>query len=84
MLSVSGCQMNGTDRCPATVTANGGPVSWSVTGTSGNISAGGSGTLQAGQTAYVTVTRHDIICLGGGSGSVSFTSGAQAPVTWDC
>lgn len=84
MLSVSGCQMNGTDRCPATVTANGGPVSWSVTGTSGNISAGGSGTLQAGQTAYVTVTRQDIICLGGGSGSVSFTSGAQAPVTWDC
>jgi DNA-directed RNA polymerase specialized sigma24 family protein len=83
-LSVTGCQMNGTDRCSATVTANGGPVSWSVTGTSGNISAGGSGALQAGQTAYVTVTRHDIICLGGGSGSVSFTSGAQAPVTWDC
>jgi DNA-directed RNA polymerase specialized sigma24 family protein len=83
-LSVTGCQMNGTDRCSATVTANGGPVSWSVTGTSGNISADGSGALQAGQTAYVTVTRHDIICLVGGSGSVSFTSGAQAPVTWDC
>jgi RNA polymerase sigma factor (sigma-70 family) len=83
-LSVSGCQMNGSDRCSATVTANGGPVDWSVTGTSGNISADGSGTLPAGQTAHVTVTRHDIICLGGGSGSVSFNSGAQAPVTWNC
>jgi RNA polymerase sigma factor (sigma-70 family) len=83
-LSVSGCLMNGTYRCSVAVTANGGPVSWSVTGISGNISAGGSGTLQARQTAYVTVTRHDIICLGGGSGSVSFNSGAQASVTWDC
>jgi RNA polymerase sigma factor (sigma-70 family) len=83
-LSVSGCLMNGTYRCSVAVTANGGPVSWSVTGISGNISAGGTGTLQAGQTGYVTVTRHDIICLGGGSGSVSFNSGAQASVTWNC
>lgn len=83
-LSVSGCRMNGADRCSATVTANGGPVSWSVTGTSGNVSAGGSGTLKAGQTAYVPVTRHELVCLGGGRGSVSFSSGAQAPVTWDC
>lgn len=83
-LSVSGCRMNGTDRCSATVTANGGPAEWSVTGTSGNVSASGSGTLPAGQTAYVTVTRRDIICLVGGSGSVSFNSGAQVPVTWNC
>jgi RNA polymerase sigma factor (sigma-70 family) len=84
VLSVSGCLMNGTYRCSVTVTANGGPVSWSVTGTSGSISADGSGTLQDGQAAYVTVTRHDIICLGGGSGSVSFDSGAQASIRWDC
>lgn len=83
-LSVSGCLMNGTYRCSVAVTANGGPASWRVTGISGNISAGGSGTLQAGQTGHVTVTRHDIICLGGGSGSVWFNSGAQASVTWDC
>lgn len=83
-LSVSGCQMGSTDRCSVAVTANGGPVNWSVTGTSGNLSASGNGTLQAGQTAYVMVSRHDIICLGGGSGSVSFNTGAQAPVTWAC
>jgi RNA polymerase sigma factor (sigma-70 family) len=83
-LSVSGCLMNGTYRCFVAVTANGGPVSWGVTGISGNISAGGSGTLQAGQTAYVKVTRHDIVCLGGGSGSVWFNSGGRASVTWDC
>ncbi|MGI5229091.1 RNA polymerase sigma factor [Actinoallomurus sp. CA-142502] len=83
-LSVSGCRMNDGDRCSATVTAHGGPAEWRVTGTSANVSAGGSGTLTAGQTAYVTVTRRVIICLGGGSGSVSFNSGAHAPVTWDC
>lgn len=83
-LSVSGCHMNGTRTCSVAVSAHGGPVSWSVSGTSGNISAGGGGSLKAGQTTYVTVTRHDSLCLGSGSGSVQFSSGASASVTWRC
>jgi RNA polymerase sigma factor (sigma-70 family) len=83
-LSVSGCHMNGTYHCSVTVTAHGGSVSWRVTGTNGNITASGSGTLSAGRSASVTVTRHDSICLSGGSGSVSFSSGGRANVTWSC
>jgi hypothetical protein len=76
--------MNGTQRCSVKVTAQGGPVNWRVSGTNGNISAGGGGSLSAGHSAYVQVTRHDSICLSGGSGSVSFSSGAKASVTWSC
>jgi RNA polymerase sigma factor (sigma-70 family) len=84
-LSVSGCHMNGTRTCSVAVTANGGPVSWSVTGTNGNITVDrNSGSLSSGGTAYITVTRHDSICLGSGSGSVSFSSGGTASVTWRC
>jgi RNA polymerase sigma factor (sigma-70 family) len=82
--SVSGCRMNGTRQCTITVTASGGYADWSVTGTSGSISAGGSGRAYPNSPGYVTVTRHDSICLGGGNGSVSFNSGATASVTWRC
>ncbi|MCW2948298.1 MAG: polymerase, sigma-24 subunit, subfamily [Actinoallomurus sp.] len=83
-LAVSDCQIR-RNQCSIRVTAQGGPVSWSVTGTSGNVSAGGSGSLPAGGVAYVTAS-HDqggIFCSGG-SGSVSFSSGATATVTWNC
>jgi RNA polymerase sigma factor (sigma-70 family) len=83
-LSVSGCHMKGTYHCSVTVSAHGGPVSWRVSGTNGNISASGSGSLGAGQSASVNVTRHDSICLSGGSGTVSFSSGARASVSWSC
>jgi RNA polymerase sigma factor (sigma-70 family) len=83
-LSVTGCHMRGSYHCSVTVTAQGGPVNWSVSGTNGNISASGSGSLSSGQSAYVNVTRHDSICLSGGSGSVSFSSGATASVSWSC
>jgi RNA polymerase sigma factor (sigma-70 family) len=83
-LSVAGCHMRGSYHCSVTVTAQGGPVNWSVSGTNGNISAGGSGSLSSGQSASVNVTRHDSICLSGGSGSVRFSSGASASVTWSC
>jgi RNA polymerase sigma factor (sigma-70 family) len=83
-LSVSGCHMSGSRRCSVAVTAQGGPVDWRVTGTSGSISAGGSGHLSAGQTAYVRVTRQDDLCFGGGSGSVSFSPGGTASVSWSC
>ncbi|MGH3381829.1 MAG: RNA polymerase sigma factor [Actinoallomurus sp.] len=84
-LSVSGCHMSGTRTCSVAVTAQGGPVNWSVTGTGGNVTVDrNSGSLGAGGTAYITVTRHDSICLGNGSGSVSFSSGGTASVTWRC
>ncbi len=83
-LAVSGCHMSGSRQCSVTVTAQGGPVEWSVTGTSGNISAYGGGGLSAGQSDFVTVTRHDGLCINGGSGSVRFSSGATASVTWRC
>jgi DNA-directed RNA polymerase specialized sigma24 family protein len=83
-LMVSGCSMYSRHSCTVTVTASGGPVSWSVTGTSGGISAGGSGYLNAGESAGVTVTRDDGWCWGHHSGSVSFSNGASASVDWYC
>ena len=81
---VSGCDMNsGSTSCTVSVTASGGPVDWSVTGTSNQLSASGGGALPAGQTAYVTVQRHGW-CLFGGSGSVSFAPTGDAPVNWTC
>jgi DNA-directed RNA polymerase specialized sigma24 family protein len=83
-LAVYGCTMRHTRNCTVTVVAQGGPVNWSVTGVSGGISAGGGGSLAAGQQAGVTVTRNASWCVGSGSGSVSFSSGAAAPVNWRC
>jgi hypothetical protein len=77
--------MDGSRSCSITLTAHGGPVSWSVTGTSGNVTvSSNSGNIGGGQTVSVGVTRHDSICLGSGSGSVSFSSGGTASVTWKC
>jgi DNA-directed RNA polymerase specialized sigma24 family protein len=83
-LVASGCTMNGGRSCTVTVTASGGPVSWSVTGTSGGISASGGGYLAAGQSAGVTATRDGGWCWGRGRGSVSFSGGATASVNWYC
>ncbi|MCW2858822.1 MAG: polymerase, sigma-24 subunit, subfamily [Actinoallomurus sp.] len=83
-LAVYGCTMHGSRTCTVTVVAQGGPVTWSVTGVKGNISAGGGSSLAAGQSAGVTVTRGGGWCWGNGSGSVSFSSGASASVNWHC
>jgi DNA-directed RNA polymerase specialized sigma24 family protein len=83
-LVVYGCTMHGSRSCTITVVAQGGPVSWSVVGVRGGISSGGGGSLAAGQSAGVTVTRNATFCIGSGSGSVSFSSGASAPVTYYC
>jgi hypothetical protein len=72
------------DHCSVKVTAQGGPVTWRVTGTSGGLSARGGDTLSAGASEYVPVSRHDGICLGGGSGSVSFSPRGSASVSWNC
>ena len=83
-LAVYGCTMRGSRHCTVTVVAQGGPVNWSVTGTSGGLSAGGGGSLSAGQSTGVDVTRNSGWCIGSGSGSVSFSSGATAGVNWHC
>jgi len=82
-LVVSGCHMSGSYNCTITVHAQGGPVHWSITGTSGGISAGGSGSLSSGESQGISVRRQGW-CLGSGSGSVSFSSGDRASVTWNC
>ncbi len=83
-LILSGCSMRYSHSCTITVTASGGPVSWSVTGTSGGIGAGGSGYLNAGQSAGVTASRGGGWCWGHHSGSVSFSNGGSASVDWNC
>ncbi len=82
-LMVSGCSMGSHHSCTITVTASGGPVSWSVTGTSG-VSAAGGGYLNAGESAGVAATRGGGWCWGHHSGSVSFSSGASVSVDWYC
>jgi RNA polymerase sigma factor (sigma-70 family) len=85
-LSVSGCRMgSGRRSCTITITAVGGTVNWQVTGTSGTgLRASGSGTLAAGQSAGVTVSRDGGICIGQGSGSVSFSPNGTASVSYTC
>ncbi|MCO6007042.1 sigma-70 family RNA polymerase sigma factor [Actinoallomurus purpureus] len=84
-LAVSGCDMRYSSHCKVTVTAQGGPVNWAVARTSGAMRASGSGDLGTGESAYVTVSRtYAGICIGSGSGTVSFTSGASADVRWSC
>jgi DNA-directed RNA polymerase specialized sigma24 family protein len=83
-LVVSGCSMGHHHSCTITVTASGGPVSWSVTGTSGGVRAAGGGFLNPGESASVTATRDGSWCYGHHSGSVVFSSGAAAPVDWYC
>ncbi len=82
-LSVSGCHMSHVLSCTVTVTAVGGPVNWAVSG-SNNVSASGNGSLSAGQSAGVTARRSGGLCIGSGSGSVTFSNGSTASVTWTC
>ena len=86
-LSVAGCRISSNDRsCTITLTAQGGSVNWQVTGTSGGLRAGGSGTLASGQSTGVRVSRPSCgaILDPGGSGSVSFSPSGSASVSWDC
>jgi RNA polymerase sigma factor (sigma-70 family) len=84
-LRASGCFMpSGWRSCMIRVTAVGGPVTWSVRGTSRReLWAYGGGTLRAGQSAGVTVT-HNGWCQGTGSGTITFSPGGTASVRWVC
>ncbi|QFG24687.1 RNA polymerase sigma factor [Actinomadura sp. WMMB 499] len=81
-LRVSGCSMGRDESCGITIRAVGGSVTWRVTGTSGEVSASGSGRLSPGESATVTVSRPDEWCWGEESGSVSFSPGGSAPVSY--
>ncbi|MFC5751086.1 RNA polymerase sigma factor [Actinomadura rugatobispora] len=83
-LSVSGCTIERGERaCPITVQAVGGAVNWAVIGRSGGVQAGGGGRLAAG--ASTTVMASGPGCDGGsGTGSVSFSPGGSAAVSWEC
>jgi hypothetical protein len=81
---VSGCHVVSCDRCSIPVEALDGPVDWRITGTSTNVSAGGSGHLPSRTTVHVTAFERDTPCTAPGSGSVSFSSGDTVSVTWDC
>ncbi|SEG53322.1 RNA polymerase sigma factor, sigma-70 family [Thermomonospora echinospora] len=83
-LEVGGCRMDrGQDSCSIRVTARGGTVRWSVRGTRGPVRAGGGGTLSAGASAYVTVTRTGG-CDEDESGVVYFSPNGAAGVSWEC
>jgi hypothetical protein len=74
--------MGNDESCTIRVTAVGGAVSWRVTGTSGELSASGGGRLSSGESASVTVTRTNVICWGSKRGSVSFSPGGSARVSY--
>jgi hypothetical protein len=74
--------MDVRESCTVTITAVGGPVSWQVVGTSGELSAAGSGRLAAGQSAGVKVSRTNGLCFGERKGSVSFSPNGAASVSY--
>jgi RNA polymerase sigma factor (sigma-70 family) len=83
-LAVSGCSMDiGDDSCSITVTAQGGPVTWSVRSADSGLSASGGGKLKKGESTTIEVHR-DSPCPGSGSGLVGFSPGGSATVTWTC
>ncbi|XRQ04467.1 RNA polymerase sigma factor [Actinomadura welshii] len=63
-LAAEGCRMGTGESCSVRITAVGGAVTWRVTGTSGELSAGGSGRLASGESASVTVSRTNVFCFG--------------------
>ncbi|MDL4820155.1 hypothetical protein [Actinomadura opuntiae] len=76
--------------CPVRLTAVGGTVHWAVTSVrsrGGRVSASGGGTLSAGRSTTVNVVvRPSVLCYvgGGGGGSVSFSPGGTATVSYTC
>jgi RNA polymerase sigma factor (sigma-70 family) len=81
-LTVSGCSMGVEHSCSVHITAVGGAVNWQVAGASGDLSAGGAGHLEPGQTVGVTVSRTNGWCWGSKSGTVSFAPGGAAQVSY--
>ncbi|WP_207401134.1 RNA polymerase sigma factor [Actinomadura roseirufa] len=83
-LVVQGCTIEKTGGCAIKVTAVGGPVTWSVTGRSANLSAAGGGTLAAGASQVVQATLLGECTPPGGSGTVYFSPRGAANVMITC
>jgi RNA polymerase sigma factor (sigma-70 family) len=86
-VSVTGCNAGDGGSCTVSITAHGGTVTWQAAG-SGVVSASGGGTLRDGERDSVTATIDRGEACGPGpdveSGSVVFTPGGSAPVSWSC
>jgi RNA polymerase sigma factor (sigma-70 family) len=86
-VTITGCDAGNGRSCFVSITARGGTVTWSASG-SGLVSAAGSGTLRDGETNSVraSVDRSEACDHGedGGTGAVVFTPGGSAPVSWEC
>ncbi|MDL4777439.1 MULTISPECIES: RNA polymerase sigma factor [Thermomonosporaceae] len=83
-LAAGGCSIPaGSSSCTVSVRAVGGPVTWAVTGASGGLSASGGGRLGRNGSASVRVTRTGP-CTASGGGSVRFSPGGTAAVSWTC
>ncbi|MCP2334684.1 hypothetical protein [Actinomadura rupiterrae] len=80
-LSVAGCAIGYGDGCTVTITATGGSVTWRVVGVSDGLSASGGGTLAAGQSARIQVSR-EAMCWGSRTGQVAFSPSGTAVVTY--
>ncbi|MCP2334683.1 sigma-70 family RNA polymerase sigma factor [Actinomadura rupiterrae] len=70
-----------TKSCDITVAAVGGTVTWSVSARS-PLSAGGGGTLHAGETAHVTISLGS--CSEASDQTVPFSPGSSVTVSWTC
>jgi RNA polymerase sigma factor (sigma-70 family) len=81
-LSVSGCGAIGAAKsCTLTVSAVGGPVTWSVRSVSEGLTASGGGTLKSGASARVSVS---VTGDCPGSGTVGFSPNGSGSVSWTC
>jgi RNA polymerase sigma factor (sigma-70 family) len=82
-LTVTGCDMDHGTFCDIKLTAKGGDVSWTATPSDGLSLSKTSGKLNSGDTMTVRVSQDGSPCPDK-SGTVSFSPGGSATVTWDC
>jgi RNA polymerase sigma factor (sigma-70 family) len=88
-LTVSGCNAGDAGGCNVQITARGGTVNWSLSGSSFLSPTRSSGTLRDGKSdnIFVTINRDDACGRPGPdveSGTVTFSPGGSATVSWSC
>ncbi|GAB3964897.1 hypothetical protein GCM10029978_026420 [Actinoallomurus acanthiterrae] len=85
-LVTKACHMERFDyECQLALFAVDGPVQWAVTGTTDDVSTGGSGTAWPGHPVLLNVSRSREACWEDKTGgSVRISPGAVGYVTWEC